>query len=98
MFGTGTRGRIMNILSDPQRYEAYGKGQNDNVLEQALLDYIAPETTIQGSRIERPIPQHIQDALKSRLQLGLPIPKDIPLSKLNLTETEKKSLNLYLKM
>jgi len=91
MFGTGTRGRIMNILSDPRRYEAYGKGENDNVLEQALLDYIAPETTIQGSRIERKIPQHIQDALKSRLQLGLPIPKDIPLSKLNLTETEKKS-------
>ena len=91
IFGTGVRGRIMNIMADPERYEAYANGANDNVLEQTIQEYIRKETTIKGDVIDRALPPYMQEVLKSRLEKGLSIP-NIPLNKLGLS---KKELQKY---
>jgi hypothetical protein len=87
IFGTGVRGRIMNIMADPERYEAYANGANDNVLEQTIQEYIRKETTIKGDVIDRALPPYMQEVLKSRLEKGLSIP-NIPLNKLGLSKKE----------
>jgi len=87
IFGTGVRGRVMNIMADPERYEAYAAGGADNVLEQTIQEYIRTETDVRGVTTERALPPYMQDVLKSRLEKGLSIP-NIPLSKLGLSKKE----------
>ena len=87
MFGSGARGRVMNIMSNPEKYEAYAQGASDNVLEAAIQEYIRSETDVRGVTTERELPPYMQDVLKSRLEKGLSIP-NIPLNKLNLSKKE----------
>jgi hypothetical protein len=87
MFGSGARGRVMNIMSNPEKYEAYAQGASDNVLEAAIQEYIRSETDVRGITTERELPPYMQDVLKSRLEKGLSIP-NIPLNKLGLSKKE----------
>ena len=87
MFGSGARGRVMNIMSNPEKYEAYAQGASDNVLESAIQEYIRSETDVRGVTTERELPPYMQDVLKSRLEKGLSIP-NIPLTKLGLSKKE----------
>ena len=87
MFGSGARGRVMNIMSNPEKYEAYAQGASDNVLEAAIQEYIRSETDVRGVTTERELPPYMQDVLKSRLEKGLSIP-NIPLTKLGLSKKE----------
>ena len=87
IFGTGVRGRVMNIMADPERYEAYAAGGEDNLLQQTIQEYIRSETDVRGITTERELPPYMQDVLKSRLEKGLTIP-NIPLTKLGLSKKE----------
>ena len=87
MFGSGARGRVMNLMSNPEKYEAYAQGASDNVLEAAIQEYIRSETDVRGITTERELPPYMQDVLKSRLEKGLSIP-NIPLTKLGLSKKE----------
>jgi len=87
IFGTGVRGRVMNIMADPERYEAYAAGGEDNLLQQTIQEYIRSETDVRGITTERELPPYMQEVLKSRLEKGLSIP-NIPLNKLGLSKKE----------
>jgi hypothetical protein len=87
IFGTGVRGRIMNIMADPNRYESYAEGGDDNVLEQAITDYASEQTDVRtGAKTQRELPPYMKEVLKKRLAKGLSIP--VPISKLGLSKAE----------
>ena len=87
IFGSGVRGRVMNIMADPNRYESYAEGADDNVLEQAITDYASEQTDIKtGAKTQRELPPYMKEVLKKRLAKGLSIP--VPISKLGLSKSE----------
>jgi len=87
IFGSGVRGRVMNIMADPNRYESYAEGADDNVLEQAITDYASEQTDIKtGAKTQRELPPYMKEVLKKRLAKGLSIP--VPISKLGLSKAE----------
>tara|TARA_R110002072_G_scaffold229656_1_gene386856 strand:+ start:141 stop:2984 length:2844 start_codon:yes stop_codon:yes gene_type:complete len=89
IFGTGVRGRVMNIMADPERYEAYAAGGADNVLEQAIADYASEQTDVRtGAKTQRELPPYMKEVLKKRLINGLSIP--LPINKLGLSKAELK--------
>jgi hypothetical protein len=87
IFGSGVRGRVMNIMADPNRYESYAEGADDNVLEQAITDYASEQTDVKtGAKTQRELPPYMKEVLKKRLAKGLSIP--VPISKLGLSKSE----------
>ena len=87
IFGSGVRGRVMNIMADPNRYESYAEGADDNVLEQAITDYASEQTDVKtGAKTQRELPPYMKEVLKKRLAKGLSIP--VPISKLGLSKAE----------
>jgi hypothetical protein len=91
LFGKGVKGRVLNIITDANRYTKYAEGAEDNVLETAIQDYIQTTTDIKGQTVDRELPPYLIKVLKSRINLGLTIP-NIPLDKLNLNKEELESL------
>ena len=87
LFGKGATGATLNIMSDPNRYEPYRDGRDDNQLELAIQNYVAKTTGPKGETIEKELPPYMKEILVDRVKQGFRIP-DIPLYKLGLSQKE----------